>query len=62
MAINAEQAGRQAALERIRVPDNVRALDKPHVQALAGSIKLQGPLVPLVVRKDGDGFGARRRL
>jgi ParB family transcriptional regulator, chromosome partitioning protein len=34
----------------------VRALDQAHVEALAGSIELQGLLVPLVVRADGDGF------
>jgi len=35
----------------------VRTLDDAHVQALAGSIKLQGILVPVVVRDDGDnGF------
>ncbi|MGH2948750.1 MAG: ParB/RepB/Spo0J family partition protein [Solirubrobacteraceae bacterium] len=50
------QAGRQLALEQIRVPDNVRALDDAHVQALAGSIALQGMLVPVVVRSDGDAF------
>jgi ParB/RepB/Spo0J family partition protein len=50
------QAGRHVALEQIRVPDNVRALDESHVQALAGSIALQGMLVPLVVREDGDEF------
>jgi ParB family chromosome partitioning protein len=48
--------GRRVALDRIRVPDNVRALDERHVQALAGSISLQGMLVPVVVRDDGDGF------
>jgi len=31
-----------AVLVEIRVPDNVRALDPEHVEALAGSIKLQG--------------------
>jgi ParB/RepB/Spo0J family partition protein len=41
---------RRVALEQIRVPQNVRELDETHVQALAGSIKLQGILVPLVVR------------
>jgi ParB family chromosome partitioning protein len=51
-----EQTGRQVALEQIRVPDNVRALDDAHVQALAGSIALQGMLVPVVVRGDGEGF------
>jgi hypothetical protein len=32
----------RVALERIRVPDNVRDLDDTHVDALAGSIALQG--------------------
>ena len=57
MATTASEIGQQLALDRIRVPDNVRTLDDAHVQALAGSIKLQGILVPLVVRDDGDnGF------
>jgi ParB/RepB/Spo0J family partition protein len=47
---------RHVALDQIRVPENVRALDDAHVQALAGSIALQGILVPVVVRDDGDGF------
>jgi ParB/RepB/Spo0J family partition protein len=51
-----QAAGRQVALDQIRVPENVRALDDAHVQALAGSIALQGVLVPVVVRDDGDGF------
>jgi ParB/RepB/Spo0J family partition protein len=50
------ETGRQVALEQIRVPDNVRALDDAHVEALAGSIALQGMLVPVVVRSDGEGF------
>jgi ParB family transcriptional regulator, chromosome partitioning protein len=50
------ETGRQIALEQIRVPDNVRALDDAHVQALAGSIALQGMLVPIVVRGDGEAF------
>jgi ParB family chromosome partitioning protein len=49
-------AGRRIALDDVRVPENVRALDEAHVQALAGSLKLQGMLVPVVVRDDGDGF------
>jgi ParB/RepB/Spo0J family partition protein len=50
-------AGRRVALDRIRVPENVRALDPEHVKALAGSIKIQGMLVPVVVRDDGEqGF------
>src|ERR671937_632920 len=44
------------ALERIRGPDNVRDLDASHVDALAGSIALQGMLVPVVLRPDGDHF------
>ncbi len=51
-----KQTGRQVALDSIRVPENVRALDQSHVEALAGSIKLQGMLVPLVVREHGDEF------
>jgi ParB/RepB/Spo0J family partition protein len=56
MATTIQQAGRHVPLERIRVPENVRALDEAHVEALAGSIKLQGMLVPLVVREGADGF------
>jgi ParB/RepB/Spo0J family partition protein len=41
---------RTAQLEEIHVADNVRALDPEHVRALAGSIRLQGMLVPVVVR------------
>ena len=52
-----QESGQRIALDRIRVPDNVRSLDEAHVQALAGSIALQGVLVPLVVRPDGDAFG-----
>jgi hypothetical protein len=51
-----QESGQRIALDRIRVPDNVRSLDEAHVQSLAGSIALQGALVPLVVRADGDGF------
>lgn len=54
MASITPDVGRQVALDRIRVPENVRALDDAHVQALAGSIALQGMLVPVVVRDDGD--------
>ena len=36
-------------LERIHVPENVRALNADHVDALAASIALQGMLVPIVV-------------
>ena len=57
MATTTHQTGRRIALGEIRVPENVRALDAGHVKALAGSIKLQGMLVPVVVRDDGEkGF------
>ena len=55
MATTITQSGRLVALDQIRVPENVRALDDAHVAALAGSIALQGMLVPLVVRTDDDG-------
>jgi ParB/RepB/Spo0J family partition protein len=56
MSTAVQESGRQVALDQIRVPENVRALDDAHVQALAGSIALQGILVPVVVRHAGDGF------
>ena len=56
MTSTIDEAGRRIAVEEIRVPENVRALDDAHVQALAGSIALQGMLVPVVVRDDGGGF------
>ena len=56
MATTTTEVGREVALEQIRVPENVRALDESHVQALAGSIALQGMLVPVVVRDTGDSF------
>ena len=56
MSTTIQGTGRQVALDQIRVPENVRALDRAHVDALAGSIKLQGILVPVVVRDDGDGY------
>ena len=56
MAISTDQSGRSVPLEQIRVPDNVRELDPEHVRALAGSIALQGLLVPVVVRATDDGF------
>ncbi len=56
MSTVTEDVGRQVALEQIRVPDNVRALDEAHVEALAGSIALQGMLVPVVVRSEGESF------
>jgi hypothetical protein len=42
MATTVHEAGRRIALDEIRVPENVRSLDDLHVQALAGSIALQG--------------------
>ena len=56
MATIAAELGRRVALDRIRVPENVRVLDDAHVQALAGSIALQGMLLPLVVHDAGDAF------
>ncbi|MBJ7331460.1 MAG: ParB/RepB/Spo0J family partition protein [Solirubrobacteraceae bacterium] len=52
----ATQAGRPVELARIHIPENVRGLDEQHVAALAGSIQLQGVLVPLVVREIEDGY------
>jgi ParB/RepB/Spo0J family partition protein len=56
MAIHTKEVARSVALERIDVPENVRDLDAAHVEALAGSIALQGLLVPLVVRPAGERF------
>jgi ParB family chromosome partitioning protein len=56
MATTNQETGRRVALGKIRVPANVRDLDPEHVKALAGSIKLQGMLVPVVVRNDDEGF------
>jgi ParB/RepB/Spo0J family partition protein len=44
------------AVERISAPENVRELDPGHVDALAGSINLQGLLVPVLVRETQDGY------
>ena len=49
-------SARTIARERIHIPDNVRVLDQDHVQALAGSIKLKGMLVPVVVRERDNDF------
>jgi ParB/RepB/Spo0J family partition protein len=43
-------------VERISAPGNVRELDPAHVDALAGSITLQGLLVPVLVRETIDGY------
>src|SRR3954447_4550590 len=56
MATTTVENGRRVALAAIHVPENVRALDDEHVKALAGSIELQGMLVPVVVRNDGARF------
>ncbi len=56
MATHTDESARSVALDCIDVPDNVRELDAAHVQALAGSIALQGLLVPLVVRPAGERF------
>jgi hypothetical protein len=56
MATTNQESRRRVALGEIRVPDSVRDLDPEHVRALAGSIKLQGMLVPVVVRNDDEGF------
>src|SRR4051812_2258634 len=56
MAMTAVDHARHVALDRIRVPANVRELDASHLDALAGSIALQGMLVPVVLRPEGDDF------
>jgi ParB-like chromosome segregation protein Spo0J len=56
MATHTDESARRVALDRIDIPDNVRELDAAHVEALAGSIALQGLLVPLVVRRAGERF------
>jgi ParB-like chromosome segregation protein Spo0J len=60
MATTIQETGRRVALGEIRVPENVRELDAVHVKALAGSIELQGMLVPVVVRDGGRRLRARR--
>jgi ParB-like chromosome segregation protein Spo0J len=47
---------RHVALDLIDARDSVRELDVEHVAALAGSIKLRGLLVPLIVRATGERF------
>ena len=56
MTTHTDESARSVALDCIDVPENVRELDAAHVQALAGSIALQGLLVPLVVRPAGARF------
>jgi ParB/RepB/Spo0J family partition protein len=55
MAISTDVA-QGLRLERIQVPANVRELDPEHVDALARSIRLQGMLVPVVVRPADEAF------
>jgi hypothetical protein len=57
MATTIQETGRHVALVEIRVPENVRALDPEHVEALAGSIKLPGMLVhpPVAARTSPPG-------
>jgi ParB/RepB/Spo0J family partition protein len=50
MATTAVTVESTVALDEIHVAENVRALDVDHVHALAESIRLQGMLVPVVVR------------
>jgi ParB/RepB/Spo0J family partition protein len=55
MATAAAAVENIVALEEIHVSGNVRSLNGDHVHALAGSIRLQGMLVPVVVRPaDGE--------
>jgi hypothetical protein len=54
MSGSTNAGGELIDLSRIGVPGNVRILDDQHVEALAGSIALQGLLVPVVVRADGS--------
>lgn len=44
------------AVDLIDSPSNIRDLDVEHVRSLAGSIALQGLLVPVVVRPTGERF------
>ena len=43
-------------VDLIDAPENVRELDREHVHSLAGSIALQGVLVPIVVRAAGERY------
>jgi ParB/RepB/Spo0J family partition protein len=43
-------------VDQIAIPGNVRELDAQHVDALAGSIKLRGLRVPVIVRPDDTGY------
>jgi sulfiredoxin len=51
-----QSEARTIAIDRLHVPNNVRALDQAHVDALAGSIALQGQIVPVIVRSDGENY------
>jgi ParB/RepB/Spo0J family partition protein len=55
MATTAVTVETTVALDEVHVAENVRAFDVDHVHALAESIRLQGMLVPVVVRPaEGD--------
>ena len=57
MATTTEATGVQMIdVDRIAIPGNVRELDAQHVDALAGSIKLRGLRVPVIVRPDEKGY------
>ena len=43
-------------VDQIAIPGNVRELDAQHVDALAGSIKLRGLRVPVIVRPGEKGY------
>jgi ParB/RepB/Spo0J family partition protein len=46
----------QVPLDLIEVGENVRELDRAHVEALASSIALRGLITPLAVRANGERF------
>lgn len=46
----------ELSVQDIILDDNVRELKQDHVDRLAGSIKMLGILVPLVVSREADGF------
>jgi ParB/RepB/Spo0J family partition protein len=59
MATTTQQDTRGVQLldvDTISIPGNVRELDEEHVNALAGSIKLRGLRVPVIVYPNGDGY------
>ena len=58
MATTTEATGGVQLLDvdDIAIPGNVRELDAQHVDALAGSIKLRGLRVPVIVRPGENGY------